>query len=380
MFTLLKWKIRRALITDIPNLTAFFQKSYGSASIFSDPLFLKQYFQSSNPDFLNAFIAVKESEILSNYGMREQLFLYDGNCINIAWGVNAFSLPEFRGQGLGDALVDAFCDEYPFAGVIGFHRKTADYYRKRNFELFGCERFVRWFIPFNLNKTLKIIAAVEGNIECINEMIRCQNIPIFTEDPAKIKILDLKQQASNKITRTLKTMGEQQGLLKAIRFSAVRNLETLKERFFSAYHPKYEFFVPFDVEQQPAYIVVRRETIGAGDTISRIIDLYGNPNRVLPLLAGVTQLCRTRNDVYLEFACWGSSLFDACFNENGFFCLKEDRAAWLPMVSSPLQKRSNNEYFGISSKSENFSFSNFKSEHIFLTRSASDRDRLNQRT
>jgi hypothetical protein len=97
-------EIRRARKSDIDALVTFFIKAYGGKTIFQSKEFLVYYFGSWIDDseaFGNNLIGIKnDGEIVSHYGGLYYELIYNNIKYPLIWGVNAYTLPEWRGKSI----------------------------------------------------------------------------------------------------------------------------------------------------------------------------------------------------------------------------------------------------------------------------------------
>ena len=353
---------RWACESDLDRLVVFFRKAYGALSIFSDPNYLLNYFKNRSHSRLNCFIALYRDEIVAHYGIREQNFIWDLREVTISWGVNAFTLPQSRGLSLGLKLIEKIRSECEILGVIGFSHKTAEFYHDLGFEMFDYKRFDRWILPLKDN-FLYTVHAVEGNSREI--------LKLMDKLPKK----ELLDQPENGV-KSFSFEPVKFQVSKYIKITALRDLNTTSERFINDLGINYEINISKD---ESSYMVTRREILEPiNETITRVVDLAGPEKSLSTILQKMIKESMLRGDIYFEFFKWGAKVYDSLFHDEGFIHLQDDLAASVPLVSSPVMKRENNEYFGLWCH-PNSNLKIPKCDEIFLTRSSSDRDRLGKR-
>lgn len=356
--------IRWAKMNDIPAIADFFKKAYGPLTIFSDFGFLRWYFGSgADAEHLLSIIAVTDDgRVVAHYGgIQDELRLED-RCIRMVWGVSAFTLLEYRGRGYGAALVQFLMDRYEVFGVIGFTPKTAGFYDDNGFHLFEHHRFHRHVAMLRPEGwTLAHFAGAEEH------QLRDAAGDALCKAVDHGDALEIRSISSD--TFPYFSFPNQDG----INLSACRHHHFLRWRFGGFPYPHYEIF-----EYNKSWVVSRREKIKSTDFfITRIIDLYGDPNRMEPLLLSLLHACMARGDCLVD-----CSLFGPCYQilmENcGFFTLYGDDAALLPQVTHPAEPRPNHEYIGLFSQKYGANISDVPYEKAHFTRMSSDRDRLSR--
>ena len=115
--------IRRAQSGDIEKLTQFFIKAYGNQTIFQDERFLRYYFDPFNKKselFKYSLIAINsKGEIVSHYGGIFYKLKLNQKIIDVIWGVNAYTLTEWRGKKINSRIVSFLHENYEANAVIG---------------------------------------------------------------------------------------------------------------------------------------------------------------------------------------------------------------------------------------------------------------------
>src|SRR3990167_5271042 len=96
---------------DLEKLVVFFKKAYGQHTVFQDKDFLKYYFASRDTEksddtaFL-VFHDLKSGGIISYYGGLFYKLNLNNTVLPLVWGVNAYTLPEWRGKGINSKIVE----------------------------------------------------------------------------------------------------------------------------------------------------------------------------------------------------------------------------------------------------------------------------------
>lgn len=369
-----RFTVRWAAEADIPSLVEFFGKAYGENSVFCSPRYLRWYFgrEGSGREMprLNSLVAVDPSGcVVAHYGgIPFQMYVH-GRTLPCVWGVNAFTLPEARGQGAGGELVKAMVDEFEVYGVIGFTEKTAQFYESVGFNLFGRRRFHRFV--FGLSESVFDAAGMVGGGEKLREAgLRAP----ARARPSTERLADVAWLQTGEALRELRLDLDYGDL----ELTTCRTPEFLRWKYFDLMEGQYEMGVGKGAPSCPGYVIGRRERLFPSDlTATRIVDLFGTPASLESTLVSLRDRCRDRGDAYLEAALFGAR-FDALFEGLGFTCLEEEEAAWLPFVSCPVEPRENHEFLGLFSSRWAESLSVTRAENLLFTRGDSDRDRLSR--
>src|SRR4051794_21944473 len=95
--------IRETVEADLPALASFFREAYGEQTAFQDAGFLRWYFTRPEPPgvFESLIASTADGAVVAHYGgLPGELWLH-GRPVSFVWGVNAFTLPAWRGVGAG---------------------------------------------------------------------------------------------------------------------------------------------------------------------------------------------------------------------------------------------------------------------------------------
>ena len=140
--------IRRANKSDLEELKDFFIKAYGESTVFQDGQFLLYYFKTiyNNLDPLHYSVVgvTHNGEIVSHYGGLDYKLILNDKIISVIWGVNAFTLPEWRGKGINSKIVKFINDTNVANACIGMTLNTALFYKRVGHNIFNAERFTRF--------------------------------------------------------------------------------------------------------------------------------------------------------------------------------------------------------------------------------------------
>lgn len=366
-----KYIIKRVEREDIKKLQSFFIQIYGEDTIFQDKRFLEWFLGGIYPStnqYLNSFIALNgESKVISHLGGLISDFKLNDKIVSCLWAVNAYTLPEYRGSGLGGSLVKLLINTCDVFGVIGFTNKTAHFYQSQNVHLFHFQRFHRYI--FNRDeRTFEVVESVGQDQQKAKELLKVNSVnvrsfPAIGED--QIKTIPVDEIENYHIGFEHKE--------KAV---TIRDINYLKWRFFKNPYIEYKFFAYTHNKSIQAYIVTRRERLIPTDYfILRIIDMYGSESNINQILSKIILLAQEENSLLIDFSSFGSRYHDILI-ANGFVCLHEEDTNIFPLLTTPIESRPNNEYLGLISPKYNHEIHNLTEDDVFFTRADSDRDRL----
>ena len=76
---------------------------------FQNEQFLLYYYKTLNSEPLHSLVGVTQNgEIVSHYGGLDYKLILNNIIISIIWGVNAFTLPEWRGKGINSKIIKVY--------------------------------------------------------------------------------------------------------------------------------------------------------------------------------------------------------------------------------------------------------------------------------
>jgi hypothetical protein len=360
--------LRKATSEDIPKLIVFFIKAYGNSTIFQLPNFLKYYFQCPNDStrILKAnWIGLNPSgEVVSHYGGLENKMILGDKLIDAVWGVNAYTFPEYRGQGLNGSLVNMLFEKNQLNATIGMSLDTHKFYKKIGYQVFNHVRFSRFLLVFKEDIYTIIKQMGQDNIKAkILAPLNSNSL----NDEIDFRPLPIKNYSFNDLTFNLGTQAK---------CTSLRDFDFISWRFLNNPFIPYQVFVEIDKDQVFAYAAVRVENLQPyGVFVARIIDLYGHKSNIPNLIKKILTWSRGQGHLYIDFSKIGE-LYSEELLSNGFSRLDEDDVALFPQVSSPVENRPNNEYIALQSQSFQKELDNLDLKDIYFTRMDSDRDRV----
>ncbi len=355
-----KIEVRVATLEDTARLCAFFEKAYGADSIFTVPGFLSWFFSSQNK--ANSLIALNSAnEVVAHYGTistEAQLF---ESTLPLCWGVNAYTLKEYRGRKIGNDLLELFLKQAPIVAVMGFSEDTAAHYRTLGFNVLPFKAR-NYFLPLKkeVYEIAKFMNVEERFLQKIGKFSVAPEMPLGTE----IKKISLNPLFLDFNLNTV--------------FTTVRSSSYLKWRYQSYPEPQFELWgIPArESNHWDAYIVTRKVQLAPlGFNATQIVDLYGSEENAKALLNFAVQKSIQNGAIYLDYSCVGN-LYQSIFEKHGFYCLKEEDLELAPQLVQPLKFKTNNEYIGFYSQKHQTELSKLTEDNIYFNRSDSDRIRL----
>jgi len=356
---------------DLGPLIEFFREAYGQNSIFQNELFLKWYFSPEGyniKNFMkkNIICLTNDGKIVSHYGGICYNMKIGTDIIPCTWGVSAYTLKNWRGQGINSKIVDINIQSNDINGVIGFTDKTGDFYRTLSYNIFNFKRFHRFIFIINSIKTEEVIGLINQDLEKFHNLVLKPHSPneylnecaIIKLSPNSLKTLDINFNAS-------------------VFATTLRDKSLLNWRFLQNPFIKYDLFAILNNNTITSYVACRREILHPTTyTVNRIIDLFGNEKECEHLLNHIIKNSIENDDIYIDFSMIGT-LYEECFCKAGFTKLEGELCSILPQVTHPIENRMNFEYFGLSSKKYGHLINELTVKDIYFTRMDSDRDRLN---
>ncbi|MBA3454743.1 MAG: GNAT family N-acetyltransferase [Deltaproteobacteria bacterium] len=358
--------IRRARMDDVPALQQFFQQSYGPDTVFKSADFLQWFLggvssvDTSSPELLNAYVALDGARVVAHYGYIPTRLRVGGSEVPHVWGVNAYTLPEVRGEGLGRKLVDVVRAQFESFGVIGFSSSTADFYASLGFNVFEKRRFRRHVLV--LQPEIADIVALIGT----------------TEHPGAEK---LTRMASLPHTTAAASTADPDSWIDAVPSALEAICSPVRDRAWL----RWRFSPRSLLDYQTRYLVsslvdramIAFRTVALPPTrhvMTRVVDLFGDLASSRALLLETCLRARDAGHIYVELSSMGS-LYDELLQELGFVLLEDDEQSCLPLLTSPVAFKSNTEYVGLSSRGDDPLTRSLRSESVYFTSADSDRDR-----
>jgi hypothetical protein len=365
--------IRNLESTDLDNLINFFKKAYGKETIFRNVKFLQNFFSLTNKCFCPMSACViglnSDGEIVAHYGGMFNEMKLNNSVHTMFWGVNAYTLKEWRGKGINSAIINHIIDSNIIHGVIGFTKKTAIFYEKIGYNVFNFQKFVRYVLVLDHAKAKETVDFIKQDNKKFRKLFKnlaLKNSNSFNEHVVKL--------TSDNIGKFEFNLDEKNVTITTTH----RTLEFITRRILENSFIKYEVFGFVKDGKLLTYIVLREEVLSPlGYKVNRIVDLYGKIEGICALLDRTIHDSILNQHIYIDF-----SMFGAIYNEeltlSGFMELKNDDYCLFPQVTAPIENRPNCEYIGFFSKNHSTEIRTLKKENVYFTRIDSDRDRLSK--
>jgi len=360
--------VRTALTTDIENLKNFFIKAYGEQTIFQNEKFLLYYFDSHNEKLSPLSYSLiginSHGEIVSHYGGLHYKLKLNKTIISMIWGVNAYTLPEWRGCGINSKIVTYIHENNEANAVIGMPFDAPFFYKKLGYNIFNKETLKRFVYVLD-SRIFDIVNLIGRNSEKAEELLK-----IKKSSSAHLKsenIVELTKYNFENFKFDLEV---------EIIATTYRDIHFLNWRLFNNPYIEYKVFGYLENDKIVTYIAIREEILEPTKyKVSRIIDLFGKKNRIINLLNHIINKSSSDGSIYIDFSMYGK-LYEKELFLAGFEKLENDEVCLLPMVSSPIENRPNHEFIVLQSKFHDDEIKNLSSENVYFTRIDGDRDRI----
>jgi GNAT superfamily N-acetyltransferase len=350
--SLAEYEVRRATLGDLPAMRTFFAAAYGARSIFLDDDFVR-WFLGNNRELLSMIALAPSGEVVGHYGAVRTTALLDGARVSMLWGVNAFTLPDYRGVGLGEKLAAPWYRAADVFGVIGFSPATAAFYERCGFQLFSRRRFVRQARVLD-ERAFDLLVDLGIDVDHAREML-----PVIAST----------RQPTRAISREL--TGDLEPAAPDVALTTLRDREYVDWRFRNQRWLSYDVLTINDAKRTRAYVATRRTRLEpTAHHAVRIVDACGEPEAIADLVSAVVATARARGDTWVDFA--ATRVLEGL---EGFATLVDDDTALLPSVTSPMQHRPNTEFVGLYSTTRATRLSQLAFDDVYFTRADSDRDR-----
>lgn len=361
--------IRKATASDLKNLKRFFIEAYGMRTIFQNEQFLQYYFNSRNDKEspLSAIVigVTPKGKIVSHYGGLYYQLKLSNKTISVIWGVNAYTLPEWRGNGYGSEMVKFIVRNNESNAVIGMPFEAPHFYKKLGYNIFNKDTLQRFAYVLDA-ETYNVIQSIGQNIKKAKRLL-----PIQGSDTIVVK-------KSNNIVALTKNNFNHLDLdidIDSI-VSTHRSREFLNWRFIENPYIDYTVYGYLKNHKIISYIALREETLSPFTfTVTRIIDLFGKIEGIKFLLDYTIDMSFSRGHIYIDFSMYGK-LYEKQLIESGYVKLENNDVCLLPQVTSPVENRPNHEFIVLQSKAHNELFQSLSKERVYFTRMDGDRDRI----
>jgi len=365
------YTIRFVREADLESLRRFFVKAYGDETIFQDERFLNWYFNPTgqpNSFMKSCVVGIdKNGEVVSHYGGLDYTLKLHNQDVSFVWGVNAYTLPEWRGQGINTKLVNKMIDRHDMLGIIGMPFEAPPFYKKAGFNIFEKKTLSRFVLNLS-ERTFDIVKRIGRDINQAKKLFdvsldKNQNISHKRDD----YILEVNKENIDNLRVDFDYRDS---------VTTLRDIDYLKWRFIDNPYIDYLLIAYVSENKISAYAALRREMLVPPDCYTtRIIDLYGQESLISKIIDDVITRAKNNNDIYIDYSAFGPK-FQNSFTSSGFAKLEGEDAALLPQVTSPITNRPNHEFIVLFSNRYKNEVEKLTEEDVFFTRADADRDRL----
>lgn len=360
--------IRTVKVSDVKNLASFFVKAYGDQTVFQNEEFLLYYFDARTeklaPFSANLIALSPEGEIVSHYGGLYNNFKIDKKIIPVIWGVNAYTLPEWRGKGINSRLVEILHRDNEANAAMGMDAESPFFYKKLGYNIFNRDTLNRFVYVLDA-KTFDVVNEIGQNIKRAKELL------VIGESKKPVD-------GSENVVELTKKNFHQFDLDLDIDLIATtyRDIDFLDWRLFRNPYIEYKIYGYVKNNTIITYVALRDEILEPNKfKVSRIIDLFGKNEGVMILLNHIINRSFSNGHIYIDFSMYGR-LYEAELESSGFSKLENDDACILPQVTTPIENRPNGEFIVIQSKVHDKLIQSLSKENVYFTRIDGDRDRI----
>jgi GNAT superfamily N-acetyltransferase len=321
------YAVRRATVGDLDQLAAFFVKAYGPQTVFRIERFISWLY--ADGDDLNSVIAVADDgSIAGHYGWMPTTLIGRGANLPHAWGVNAFTLPEARGHGLGSALVNAFTKVRPSVGVLGFNDEIAAFYDANGFNIFGGEMFSRHVLPLSIE--IRDVLPLVGT----------------TDDPAAERLLSparIQTTQHCQTTQPSSWLDEPVDSLAGY-LTPQRSQRWLTWRYGTDSRLSYTVEAHESTALGRALIAYRAIALQPTEhRITKVVDLYGDVPAAIALMDRVSHQASESGHLYVDFWSFGGPYSEG-LEDLSFRRFDGQDVTALPTLTDPIDRRPNTEH------------------------------------
>jgi len=346
--------------SDFPEWCAFHDAMYGKGYVLTDQEFLSWYLKKDGK--YETLIAVDGKTVVGVYGVlqvpvRVKEHVYDG-----CWFVSGMVRSEYRNQGIGKTFVNMLLDRFDICGIIGFNKGVQRNYVRAGFKQFDSKTLRRFVLVLRKNAYSLIQEKYRENMKQLlaPHYVHAWRCPV-----------EALMRFDNSIVESFDEMKPY------VTVNVHRTTEYLNWRYFQSPKVRYECNAVFNAEKCRGYIIARHEQFYPTSLYAtRIIDLVGLPYYAGDLLAHIINKAQMRNDAFIDFSYTGD-FYTHVLKTYGFSELLGENYGALPLVSSPMEYRENEEFICLGSRKQPNLFDDVEFNDLYFTRGDSDRDRYN---
>lgn len=239
--------------------------------------------------------------------------------------------------------------------------KVLQIFIKINYNIFDYNRFIRFILILNQEKTLRTSKFINNNVDIITECNVSKYDISQCIEITKENICNYEFDLETDFTIITATS---------------RDVAYLKRRFLNNPFIKYKLYGHYEDSKIKAYIALREENLEPlGYKVTRIIDIYGDQKVIQGLLYQMYSKAKLLDHIYIDFTMIGT-IYNKELQGFGFTKLENEGCCILPQVTSPITERPNLEYIGFQSKLNQSDVDKLTINNVYFTRADSDRDRL----
>ncbi len=290
--------IRYLSKNDDVKIKQFYVNAYGQTHILNNPIHHNWQFKNNPLNKLkNKTIAIFEenNKIHSQMGYIP-IELKVNNLVKTAlWHVSFFTLPSYRGKGIGTKLIEFTEKQTDYSLVLGGSEGTNKIYESMGGVNFG-----------NLNRHIAILN--KPNLEkCLKKKIEKDEVKFETSNLEfhEIKKLDVKyEEFWNEIK-------------KIYPITVNRTKNYLKWRYFDNPLLDYTIFMLKEKNEIKGFLVLRIEDNNSELKAGRIIDIIVYEKFEKQLLQEIINFCKNKVDI-IDFFCTGNFYKNSLLIENFF--------------------------------------------------------------
>lgn len=360
--------IRKIESTDIEKLITFFIKAYGNNTIFQDENFLLYYFNAHNeilkPLSYSLIGVSKDGEIVSHYGGIHYKLKLNQKIISIIWGVNAYTLPDWRGKGINSNIVRYIHENNEVNAVIGMPFDAPLFYEKYGYNIFNKDTLNRFIFVLD-SKVYGIVDELGYSSEKAKKLLKFKETENFLTDSKRIVELTEENFDMYEFSLNIEDVT-----------STYRDDNFLRWRVFKNPYINYKVFGYLKNNKIITYVAIREEVLKPSNLkVNRIIDIFGDEEGISDLLNTTINHSVSNGSIYIDFSMYGK-LYENNLLRAGFTKLMNDEVCILPMVTAPIENRPNHEFIVMQSKMYDDEIQSLSSENVYFTRIDGDRDRI----
>ncbi len=350
---------------DFPEWCAFHDELYGKGYALTDREFLSWYMKKDGK--YETLIAVDGKAIVGVYGVLPFPLWVKDAVYDACWIVNGMVRSEYRNQGIGKTFVNMLLDRFDVCGGLAFNEEV-----RRNYVRFGFKQFEE--------KTLRRYALMlrkdAYSLIPENQRENIRKLFLWEEVKKYVVLFDVKrlEKFDDFLIEPFKEMKAFIG-----KATLERTPEYLNWRYFQNPRVQYECDGIFDEGHFcRAYVVSRRERLYPTNLYAtRIVDMMGSCHYLgNGLLQYEINKAVKRNDAFIDFS------FTGDYYAHLLYCFRFAEVLGqlygaVPLVSSPIEYRKNEEFICLGSRKYPDLFSDVEFDDLYFTRGDSDRDRYN---